>query len=110
MAVLRDLGEVSAVIPTPDPGTAGELGGERTGQPANAHLPRYRRPWRREAMTTASRYATLAGVLRDDEPVLHRAWIAHKTVHQPWCGEDCEARQVPEDARDRIRELLARER
>jgi hypothetical protein len=52
-------------------------------------------------MTTASRYATLANVLRDDEAVLHRAWIAHKTVHQPRCGEDCEARQVLEDARDR---------
>jgi hypothetical protein len=62
-----------------------------------------------EAMTTASRYATLTDVLRDDEAVLHRAWIAHKTVHQPRCGQDCEARQVLEDARDRIRELLARE-
>ncbi len=60
-------------------------------------------------MTTASRYATLADVLRDDEAVLYRAWIAGKTVHQPRCGEDCEARQVLEGARDRIRELLARE-
>ena len=40
---------------------------------------------------TAGRYATLADVLRDDEAVLYRAWIAHKTVHQPRCGEDCEA-------------------
>jgi hypothetical protein len=44
-------------------------------------------------MTTASRYATVADVLHDDEAVLHRAWIAHKTVHQPRRGEDCEARQ-----------------
>ena len=51
-------------------------------------------------MTTASRYATLADVLRDDEAVLHRAWIAHKTVHQPRCGEDCEAGPVLEDARN----------
>jgi hypothetical protein len=62
------------------------------------------------AVTTASRYATLADVLHDDEAVLYRAWIAHKTVHQPRYGEDCEARQVLEDARDRIRELLAREK
>jgi hypothetical protein len=62
------------------------------------------------AMTTASRYATLADVLRDDEAVLYREWIAHKTVHQPRCGEDCDARRVLEDARDMIRELLARER
>jgi hypothetical protein len=32
------------------------------------------------------------------------AWIAH--IHQPRYGEDCEARQVLEDAWDRIRELL----
>lgn len=58
-----------------------------------------------------SRYATLAGVLRDDEAVLYRAWVAHKTVHQGpgRCGSDCEARQVLEDALDRIRVLLRRE-
>jgi hypothetical protein len=35
------------------------------------------------AMTTASEYATLPDALRNDEAVLYRAWIAHKTVHQP---------------------------
>jgi hypothetical protein len=47
--------------------------------------------------------ARTAAVLHDDEAVLYRAWIAHKTVHQPRCGENCEARQVLEDARDGIR-------
>ncbi len=58
-----------------------------------------------------SRYATLAGVLRDDEAVLYRAWVAHKTVHQrpSKCGDDCEARQVLEDALGKIRVLLGRE-
>lgn len=58
---------------------------------------------------TRSRYATTADVLRDDEVVLYRAWIAHTTVHQPRCGEGCEARQVLSDALDSIRELLAQE-
>jgi len=57
-----------------------------------------------------SRYTALADVLREDEVVLHRAWVAHTTVHQPRCGEDCQARQVLDEARRKIRELLARER
>jgi cysteine sulfinate desulfinase/cysteine desulfurase-like protein len=58
-------------------------------------------------MTVTSRYATLAEVLRDDEAVLYRAWIAHKTVHQ--CDDGCKAQQALEEARDKIRELLGRE-
>jgi hypothetical protein len=49
----------------------------------------------------------MASVLRDDEAVLYRAWVAHKTVHQPRCGEGCEARQALEEALAKIRELLA---
>jgi hypothetical protein len=58
-------------------------------------------------MTVTSRYATLAEVLRDDEAVLYRTWIAHKTVHQ--CGGGCQAQQALEEALDKIRELLSRE-
>ena len=48
------------------------------------------------------------GRLRDDEAVLYRAWIAHTTVHQPRCGETCEARQVLSDALDSIPNCWAR--
>jgi hypothetical protein len=49
-------------------------------------------------------------VLRDDEAMLYRAWVAHTTVHQPRCDEHCEARQALKEALGRIDRLLARDR
>ena len=59
---------------------------------------------------TRSRNAAITDVLSNDESVLYRAWVAHTTVHQPRCGEDCAARQVLYEALGEIRELLDRER
>ena len=98
MSVLRDLRgiadsrRVSAVI-APDLGTAARpatlLSAAEVG-----------------AMVTASRYATLADVLRDDETVLHRRGSPTRPCTSHGAAKTARRRQALEEARDRIRELL----
>ena len=56
-----------------------------------------------------SPYATLAGVLQADVTTLRDAFFYHTSRHQCRVGE-CEAREVLEAVRDKMSEMLEREK
>jgi hypothetical protein len=56
-----------------------------------------------------SPYATLAGVLQADVTTLRGAFFYHTSRHQCRAGE-CEAREVLRLARDKMSEMLEREK
>jgi hypothetical protein len=54
-----------------------------------------------------SPYRSKTRIIQADEAVLDTAWTAHAVRHGCGHGRECEARRVIEDARDRLREMLA---
>ena len=58
---------------------------------------------------TKSPYGSTTRILQADEAILDAAFRAHTVRHQCGSSDECEARRVIGDARERLRNMLASE-